>query len=100
MAILSVSFHATPEKIEDWKVYLQGSVMPWAKNFCGEKRVLLSEIETEVVAEGKNYNLLLFFDNATLRNHFFDEKIALLIKDITATFGNEVVVFPSKLNQI
>lgn len=100
MSILSITFHAVTERITDWEQYLQHHLPIWLPKTPSLQQWYLSEIESEMIQEGKNYNLLLFFHNETERASYISNELPLLGVDIQKTFGTDVMVFESKLNPI
>lgn len=61
MAILSITFHTEEHKINDWNSFLEKELLEIIKNFS--RKYIISEVESEMLSEGKNTNVLLFFDN-------------------------------------
>ena len=61
-------------------------------------KYILSDVHSEMLNEGKNTNLFLWFDNDELRSQFMESELVNLEERIAKKFGNEVMVFPTFLN--
>jgi hypothetical protein len=59
---------------------------------------ILSEVHSDYIEEGKNYNLLLIFDNDQLREDFIKSEMENIAERIEAKFGQEVMIFNTFLN--
>ena len=63
------------------------------------EKYILSEVESEMISEGKNTNLLLIFDDIEKRQEFIDIEFKNITERIEAKFGQEVMIFETFLNQ-
>lgn len=98
MPILSITFHTTPEAFESWKQYIENELLQVIENLMEVKKFILSEVETEMISEGKNTNLLLVFENNETRSQFVENKLINITERTESKFGNEVMIFKTYLN--
>ncbi|MBN9336897.1 MAG: DUF4286 family protein [Chryseobacterium sp.] len=98
MSILSITFHTTENKIQEWDLYLENELHQMVENLMDVDRYILSEVYSEMLNEGKNTNLFLWFDNDELRNQFMESELVNIEERIAQEFGEEVMVFPTFLN--
>ena len=98
MSILSITFHTTEHKIADWDIYLESELHQMVENLLDVDKYILSDVHSEMLNEGKNTNLFLWFDNDELRSQFMESELVNLEERIAKKFGNEVMVFPTFLN--
>ncbi|MBU3048869.1 DUF4286 family protein, partial [Chryseobacterium indologenes] len=68
------------------------------ENLMDVNKYILSEVHSDYIDEGKNYNLLLVFDNDELRNDFLESELKNIAERIEAQFGQEVLIFDTLLN--
>lgn len=95
MQILSLTFHSTFEKISQWEKFYPKEILLPIKNL-GQK-FIYSEIHSEMIKEGKNYNLLLFFNDKENQNQFIEKNLTQIDQKIKENFNNEVLWFLSEL---
>lgn len=100
MSVLSITFHATENVLKDWETYTNSTLKLLIDNFMDVNQYLLSDVDSGMINEGKNYNLLLIFDNESYREQFLANEMLNLEELITAEFGSEVMIFPTLLNPI
>ena len=100
MSILSLTFHATPNIIESWDEYMENELSVMVENLKNVENYILSEVQTEMITDGKNTNLFLVFENDEFRNQFMDFELLSLEETILNQFGQEVMIFPTFLNPI
>ena len=62
MSILSITFHRR-NQLQTWEQYLENELMTLVENFIDVEKYILSEVNTEMLTEGKNTNLLLIFES-------------------------------------
>lgn len=98
MSILSITFHTTPQAFEKWNQYIENELQQTVENLIDVKKYILSEVETDMISEGKNTNLLLIFDNDEIRSQFIENKLISITENIEHQFGNEVMIFKTYLN--
>ncbi len=98
MSILSITFHATDNRVEEWDIYLENELHQMVENLLDVEKYILSEVHSDMVDEGKNTNLFLLFDNDEIRNQFMESELVNIEERILQKFGPEVMVFPTFLN--
>jgi len=98
MSILSITFHATDNRVEEWDIYLENELHQMVENLLDVEKYILSEVHSDMLNEGKNTNLFLMFDNAEIRDQFMESEMVNLEERIHQKFGEEVMIFPTFLN--
>lgn len=98
MSILSITFHAEQKKIEEWEQYLKNQLIPEIENL--NKKYILSEVETEMLSEGKNTNILIFFDSNDERISFLETIFPAISEKIITEFQEYILIFKTFLNTI
>lgn len=98
MSILSITFHATDNRVEEWDIYLENELHQMVENLLDVEKYILSEVHSDMLNEGKNTNLFLMFDNAEIRDQFMESEMVNLAEIINQRFGEEVMIFPTFLN--
>jgi hypothetical protein len=89
MSILSITFHTTENKIQEWDLYLENELHQMVENLMDVDRYILSEVYSEMLNEGKNTNLFLWFDNDELRNQFMESELVNIEERIAQEFGKK-----------
>lgn len=100
MNLLSITFHSTENVTKQWANYVQNTLIPSIENFTKVERYILSDVDSRMLNEGKNTNLLLIFENQDEIHWFMDSEIPHLQGLIEQQFGNEVMIFCTFLNPI
>ncbi len=98
MSILSVTFHSTADLQERWEKYLNEELKNMADNLLEAEKYVLSTVETDMVREGQNTNLLLFFPDDEKRAEFMQNELVNISALIAAAFGDQVMIFATLLN--
>ncbi|ASE61338.1 DUF4286 family protein [Chryseobacterium indologenes] len=98
MSVLSITFHCTKDNLEEWENYIDETLVLMTENLMDVNKYILSEVHSDYIDEGKNYNLLLVFDNDELRNDFLESELKNIAERIEAQFGQEVLIFDTLLN--
>jgi len=98
MSILSITFHCTKNNLEEWENYMDDTLVLMTENLMDVNQYILSEVHSDYIEEGKNYNLLLIFDNDELREDFIKSEMENIAERIDAKFGQEVMIFNTFLN--
>lgn len=98
MSVLSITFHCTKDKIDEWENYVNETLVLLTENLMDVDKYILSEVHSDYIDEGKNYNLLLVFDNENLRTDFFESELVNITDRIEAKFGTDVMIFQTFLN--
>ncbi|ROH99868.1 DUF4286 family protein [Chryseobacterium daecheongense] len=98
MSVLSITFHCTKNNIEEWENYMDESLILMTENLLDVSKYILSDVHSDYIEEGKNYNLLLIFDNDELREDFIKSELLNIAERIEKQFGQEVMIFNTFLN--
>ena len=100
MSILSITFHTIENKIEEWDLYVESDLHQMVENLLDVEKYILSEVESDMITEGKNTNLLLIFDSTEKRSDFIEIEFKNITERIEAKFGQEVMIFETFLNPL
>ncbi|WP_407405205.1 DUF4286 family protein [Chryseobacterium sp.] len=98
MSVLSITFHCTKDRLEEWEKYVDETLVVLTENLMDVDKYILSEVHSEFIEDGKNYNLLLIFDNEEKRIDFMESEILNIREIIEKKFGQEVMIFNTFLN--
>ncbi|AZA83815.1 DUF4286 domain-containing protein [Chryseobacterium lactis] len=98
MSLLSITFHCTKDNLEEWENYIDETLVLMTENLMDVDKYILSEVHSDFIEEGKNYNLLLMFDNDELRNQFIESELKNIAQHVENKFGQEVMIFNTFLN--
>ena len=98
MSVLSLTFHSTSNIGASWDRYTENNLFEMIENLMDVEKYILSEVESDMINEGKNTNLLLMFDNTEKRQEFIDIELKNITERIEDQFGDEVMVFATLLN--
>ena len=99
MSILSLTFHTPADLVASWDEYIKTDLENMIENLMDVEKYILSEVESDMISEGKNTNLLLIFDDIEKRQEFIDIEFKNITERIEAKFGQEVMIFETFLNQ-
>lgn len=98
MSVLSITFHCTKNNLEEWENYIDETLILMTENLLDVNKYILSEVDSDYIEEGKNFNLLLIFDNDDLREDFVKSELQNIAERVEAKFGQEVMIFNTFLN--
>ncbi|WP_226065057.1 DUF4286 family protein [Kaistella polysaccharea] len=98
MSLLSITFHTTADIQNDWGIYLGTELHQMIENLMEVEKYILSEVESDLVSEGQNTNLLLIFENAEKRDDFVEIELTNITEIVKQKFGVNVMVFVTYLN--
>lgn len=98
MSVLSITFHCTKNNIEEWENYIDETLILMTENLMDVNKYILSEVYSDYIEDGKNYNLLLVFDNDELRDDFIKSELVNIAERIDKRFGQEIMIFNTFLN--
>lgn len=98
MSMLSITFHCTKDNLAEWEIYMDETLVLMAENLMDVNKYILSEVHSDYIGEGKNYNLLLLFDNQEVREDFVKSELQNISERIEMKFGQEVMIFNTFLN--
>jgi Domain of unknown function (DUF4286) len=100
MQILSLGFHATDSVSEAWENYLKTTLYKKINGNWALGKYIFSLVDNAMVEGGQNYNLQIFFNEAADVEEFIRLHIDILEAELLGLFGNEVMLFVSKLHVI
>ena len=98
MSVLSITFHTTENVSAAWEKYLLEDLHQMIVNLLDAEKYLLSEVESKMISEGKNTNLLLMFENMEKRQEFTESELPNITERIEKEFGEQVMIFKTALN--
>ncbi|MNU13422.1 DUF4286 family protein [Chryseobacterium scophthalmum] len=98
MSVLSITFHCINSSIDEWENYVDETLVLMAENLMDVDKYILSEVHSDFIDEGKNYNLLLIFDNEEKRTEFMESELLNISERIETKFGQDVMIFNTSLN--
>ncbi|MFC7347117.1 DUF4286 family protein [Chryseobacterium zhengzhouense] len=98
MSVLSITFHCVKNNLEEWEKYVDETLILMTENLMDVNKYILSEIHSDYIEEGKNYNLLLIFDDEEKRSDFIDSELLNISERIEKQFGQNVMIFNTFLN--
>ena len=93
MSVLSITFHTVESELSNWEQYVDTELIELVENLYDVEKYILSQVETEMLTEGKNTNLLLIFDNDQKRKEFTETELLNISERIAANFGETVMIF-------
>jgi len=97
---MSITFHSVKSRLEEWEKYVDETLTLMTENLMDVNKYILSEIQSDYIEEGKNYNLLLIFDDEEKRQDFMDSELLNISERIEKQFGQDVMIFNTFLNPI
>ena len=98
MSVLSVTFHTIESELQNWSNFVKTDLIKIIENLYDAEKYILSEVETEMLTEGKNTNLLIVFENQQKREEFLSTELINISERIAQKFGENVMIFVTKLN--
>lgn len=98
MSVLSITFHCTKDHLETWENYVDETLVLMTENLMDVNKYIISEVHSDYIEDGKNYNLLLVFDDDEKRNEFTESELLNITERIEQKFGQEVMIFNTFLN--
>ena len=98
MSVLSVTFHTIESQLQNWSGFVNKDLIKIIENLYDADKYILSEVETEMLTEGKNTNLLIIFENQQKREEFLSIELVNISERIAQKFGENVMIFVTKLN--
>ena len=98
MSVLSITFHTTESISNEWDQYMESDLHQMVENLIDAEKYILSEVESEMISEGKNTNLLLIFENEEKRQDFVEIELTNITERILKEFGQNVMIFKTYLN--
>ncbi|MCX8532351.1 DUF4286 family protein [Chryseobacterium luquanense] len=98
MSVLSITFHCVNNSLEEWEKYVDETLVLMTENLLDVDKYILSEVHSDFIDEGKNYNLLLIFEDEEKRTDFMESELLNITDRIETKFGQNVMVFNTSLN--
>lgn len=98
MSVLSITFHCTKDNIGEWENYVDDTLVLMTENLMDVEKYILSEVHSDFIEDGKNYNLLLIFDDEEKRTEFIESELLNISERIENKFGQDVMIFTTSLN--
>jgi hypothetical protein len=98
MSVISITFHCTKDNLEEWENYMDETLVLMTENLMDVDKYILSEVHSDYIEDGKNYNLLLIFDNDDVREDFIKSEMLNIAEIVEKKFGQEVMIFNTFLN--
>ncbi len=98
MSVLSITFHTVESELSNWEQYVDTELIKLVENLYDVEKYILSEVETEMLTEGKNTNLLLVFENDAKRQEFTETELLNISEKIGNQFGETVMIFITQLD--
>lgn len=98
MSVLSITFHCTKDNIGEWENYVDDTLILMTENLLDVEKYILSEVHSDFIEDGKNYNLLLIFDDEQKRAEFMESELVNISERIEKKFRQEVMIFNTFLN--
>lgn len=99
VSILSITFHTPEDLITTWETFVENELKMMVENLYDVEKYILSEVESDMINEGKNTNLLLVFEQDEKRQDFKEIELKNITERIEAQFGQDVMVFLTGLNE-
>ncbi|WP_027377950.1 DUF4286 family protein [Kaistella palustris] len=98
MTVVSLTFHTLNHRQEEWENYLHTEFPQMIENLFDVDKYMLADVESEMIAEGKNTNLLLFFDSVDRRDDFLGIELKNISERLEQKFGEDVMLFRTLLH--
>lgn len=100
MSVLSITFHTPADLITAWTVFIENDLHQMAENLMDVEKYILSEVQSDMINEGKNTNLLLVFADDEKREEFLSLELKNIIERMEGKFGQDVMVFKTLLDPV
>lgn len=98
MSVLSITFHTTEIISNEWTQYMETQLHQMVENLIDVEKYLLSEVESDMISEGRNTNLLLIFESQEKRQDFIEIELTNITERVLKEFGENVMIFKTHLN--
>lgn len=98
MSILSITFHTTDKISKNWENYVESDLHEMVENLMDVEKYIISQVQSEMVGEGQNTNVLLIFENDEKRDDFVEIELKNITERIEGKFGEEVMIFQTFLH--
>ncbi len=98
MSVISITFHSVESVQKEWNEFLEKDLHQIIDNLMEVEKYILSEVQSDMISEGKNTNLLLIFDDDEKRLDFQEIELLNISDIIEKNFGESVMIFTTLLN--
>ena len=98
MSVISITFHSIESARKEWDQFLENDLHQLVENLLDVEKYILSEVESDLINEGKNTNLLLIFEDEEKRLDFKEIELKNITEIIEHQFGEKVMIFTTLLN--
>ncbi|KQT18077.1 hypothetical protein ASG31_04905 [Chryseobacterium sp. Leaf404] len=100
MSVLSITFHCPNNNLEEWTKYVDDELFLMTENLLDVNKYILSEVQSDYIEEGKNFNLLLIFDDEGFREDFIKSELQNIADRIEMNFGQDIMIFNTFLDPL
>lgn len=98
MTVISLTFHATADVENEWQIYLKENLFLLVENLFDVEKYMIAGVNSDMIAEGSNTNVLLFFANEEKREDFLGIELQNITEHIESRFGQEIMIFTTLLD--
>ena len=98
MSVISITFHSVESVQKVWDEFMQKDLHQIIDNLFDVEKYILSEVQSDMINEGKNTNLLLIFNDEEKRQDFQEIELLNIADIIEKNFGENVMIFTTLLN--
>ena len=98
MSVISITFHSIESARKEWDQFLENDLHQLVENLLDVEKYILSEVESDLINEGKNTNLLLIFEDEEKRLDFKEIELKNITEIIEHKFGEKLMIFTTLLN--
>lgn len=98
MSVVSLTFHTEESALPEWDIYVHEELALMVDNLMDAEKYILSEVDSEMLNEGKNTNLFLVFDNDKIRSQFLENEFVNIAERVEQKFGTKVLIFKTLIN--
>ncbi|MEC5156313.1 DUF4286 family protein [Chryseobacterium sp. MP_3.2] len=100
MSVISITFHTVESENHKWDLFVENDLPQLVDNLFEVEKYILSEVDSEMIMEGKNTNLLLVFQDEEKREDFRQIELKNITEIVEKKFGENVMVFTTLLNPL
>ena len=98
MSLLSLTFHTEQKTVETFDAYCKNELKQMIENLMQVEKYYFSEVASTYIENGKNYNLLLIFDDEVLRSEFITNELQNIKDHLAKSFCEKVMIFQTELD--
>ncbi len=100
MSVISITFHTVESENQQWDFFIENDLPQLIDNLFEVEKYILSEVDSEMIMEGKNTNMLLVFQDEEKREDFRQIELQNITEIVEKKFGENVMVFTTLLNPL